>query len=92
LLAVLVFWLTGVLAGVCSPRGRRGLFPWWAALAAMLVIFLGTPVVLLLSVLVQDGDVFRFLKDLLVTGLFLPGAVLLGVLAAWMVMTLTRKE
>lgn len=92
LLAVLVFWLTGALAGLCSPRGRRGIFPWWAALAAMLVIFLGTPAALIVSVLVEEGDLLRFVKDLLLTGLFLPGAVLLGVLATWMAITLARKE
>jgi serine/threonine protein kinase len=92
LLDVLIFWMTGALAGLLSPRGRQGRFPGWSALAAMLVIFFGTAGALVLGVLVGRDDFFSFVKDLFLTGLFLPGAVLLGALATWVAMALAGKD
>jgi serine/threonine protein kinase len=92
LLDVLIIWMVGAVAGLLSPRGRRGNFPGWAALGAILVMFFGTAILSALKVVVGKADLLDFLGSLLLTGFLAPGAVLLGALATWMALVLIGKE
>jgi hypothetical protein len=93
LLPALLFWATGVVAGLLSPRGRRGFSPWLAGLAAWLAVFFGTAILgaLFFSHDRADGGFGRFLLLLLMAGPFALCGMVLGTLVGWLILSLTRK-
>lgn len=77
----LMLWLTGLLVGFASPRGRRAQMPWLALLVGLLSLIILAP----LSREVFGGEGFSGLLTLVVVLLASP-FLALGSVGAWLIM------
>ncbi len=77
----LMLWLTGLLVGFASPRGRRAQMPWLALLVAFLALLILSP----LSREVLGGAGFSGLQTLLVVLISSP-FLALGAVGTWLIM------
>jgi serine/threonine protein kinase len=77
----LMLWVTGLLVGFASPRGRRAQMPWLALLVALLTLIILAP----LSREVLGGEGFSGLATLVIVLIASP-FLALGAVGAWLIM------
>lgn len=84
LLIGLLLWGVGLIAGLASPRGRQGRFPWLALLVTALTVVIGFPLVQTITEVVRGQPALSGLGEVLRLLLVSP-FLCLGTIGAWLV-------